>query len=79
MVYSMAKETGWPEHHILWELPAWRVNVYYLCALRAAGVWFESALESTPEVPPEELLSRLENLPAEAPFEDPYDFLNDSE
>lgn len=35
----MAKETGWSEHYILWELPLARALAYQHCALRAAGVW----------------------------------------
>lgn len=39
MVFTLAKETGWPEHFILWELPLARALAYQHAALRAHGVW----------------------------------------
>jgi len=35
----LAKETGWSEHFILWELPLHRLHQYYHAALRACDVW----------------------------------------
>jgi len=35
----MARETGWPERYILWELPLARLLQYQHCALRANDVW----------------------------------------
>lgn len=39
MVYTLARETGWTEHFILWELPLHRALAYQHAALRAHGVW----------------------------------------
>ena len=39
MVFTLARETSWPEHFILWELPLARALAYQHAALRAAGVW----------------------------------------
>jgi hypothetical protein len=39
MVFTLARETGWPEHFILWELPLARALAYQHAALRAHGVW----------------------------------------
>jgi hypothetical protein len=37
--FTLARETGWPEHFILWELPLARLLHYQHCALRANDVW----------------------------------------
>jgi len=39
MVFSLAKETGWSEHFILWELPFARALEYYHAALWSNGAW----------------------------------------
>jgi hypothetical protein len=39
MVYTVAKETGWKERFIAWELPIVRALEYYHAALWANGVW----------------------------------------
>lgn len=39
MVYTLAKETGWNEHFIVWELPIMRALEYYHAALWANGAW----------------------------------------
>jgi hypothetical protein len=39
MVFTLARETGWPEYFILWELPLARALAYQHAALRAHGVW----------------------------------------
>lgn len=39
MVYTVAKETGWPERFIVWELPIVRALEYYHAALWSNGVW----------------------------------------
>ena len=39
MVFTLARETSWPEHFILWELPLARALAYQHAALRAHGVW----------------------------------------
>ena len=38
-VFTLARETGWPEHFIFWELPLARLLQYQHCALRAHDVW----------------------------------------
>ena len=38
-VFTLARETGWPEHFIFWELPLARLMQYQHCALRAHDVW----------------------------------------
>lgn len=39
MVFTLARETAWPEKYILWELPLHRALAYQHAALRAHGVW----------------------------------------
>jgi len=46
MVYTLARDTGWPEHFILWKLPMARALQYYHCALQSANLW---TLEPTTE------------------------------
>ena len=38
-MFGLAKETGWPEEYILWELPFVRALEYYHAALISAGKW----------------------------------------
>lgn len=38
-MFALAKETGWPEYFILWELPLSRLLQYQHCSLRANDVW----------------------------------------
>jgi hypothetical protein len=38
-VFTLARETGWSEHFIFWELPIARLLQYQHCALRAHDVW----------------------------------------
>lgn len=38
-MFTLARETGWSEHFILWELPFPRALQYYHCALRASLAW----------------------------------------
>jgi hypothetical protein len=35
----LAKETGWSEQFLMWELPLHRLHQYYHAALRACDVW----------------------------------------
>jgi hypothetical protein len=35
----LARETGWPEDYIIWQLPLSRLLQYQHCALRANDVW----------------------------------------
>lgn len=75
MVYAMAEKTGWPETKLMWGMPAWKANVYYLCALRAAGIWFVSAWEEVPSQ--SSVMPSLEELAEMSSFEsveDLYDF-----
>lgn len=46
MVYTLARDTGWSEHFILWKLPMARALQYYHCALQSANLW---TLEPTSE------------------------------
>jgi hypothetical protein len=39
MVFTVAKETGWSERFIAWDLPIVRALEYYHAALWANGVW----------------------------------------
>lgn len=51
----LAKETGWPERFILWELPLSRALGYYHASLRAAGAWTvkrEPAITTIPALVP---------------------------
>lgn len=52
MVYTLARDTGWPENFILWELPMARALQYYHCALQNANLW-------TLEVTTQKTLSEL--------------------
>jgi hypothetical protein len=38
-VFTLAEKTGWPEQHILWELPLHRAIAYQHCALWQSGAW----------------------------------------
>ena len=38
-MFGLAKETGWSEHFILWELPFVRAMQYYHALLWASGQW----------------------------------------
>jgi len=43
-VWVVARETGWPEHKILWDLPLARLNQLEHVAMRSAKIecrWFE--------------------------------------
>ena len=56
-VFTLARETGWSEHFIFWELPLARLLQYQHCALRAHDVW------TVPVSPPatHQLETRLTN------------------
>jgi hypothetical protein len=56
-VFTLARETGWPEAFILWELPLPRALQYYHCALRASLAW-----TVPPSEPMIDELKRLEIL-----------------
>ena len=59
MVFTLARETGWSEHYILWQLPLARALAYQHAALRAHGVW-----TVTPSAPAEhDLAAILTQLP----------------
>ena len=38
-MFMLARETGWSEHYIMWELPFTRLLQYRHCALRGNDVW----------------------------------------
>lgn len=54
MVFTLARETGWPENYILWQLPLHRAMAYQHAALRSHGVW-----TVTPSAPPETALAAI--------------------
>ena len=56
-MFTLARETGWPEAFILWELPLPRALQYYHCALRASLAW-----TVPPSEPMIDELKRLEIL-----------------
>jgi len=39
VVHLLAKEYGWSEKAIIWEIPLARSLQYYHCALQAANLW----------------------------------------
>lgn len=39
MIFTLAKETGWPERELLWEIPFARLLQYYHAALRSHDLW----------------------------------------
>jgi len=39
MLFTLARETGWPRDEILWHMHLAEVVQYRHCALRAAGKW----------------------------------------
>lgn len=39
MLFTLARETHWPESFLLWELPLSRALQYHHCALRATLAW----------------------------------------
>jgi len=39
MIFTLAKETGWPERALLWEIPFSRLLHYYHAALRSHDLW----------------------------------------
>jgi hypothetical protein len=56
-VFTLARETGWPEAFVVWELPLPRALQYYHCALRSSLAW-----TIAPGEPAMEQLRRLESL-----------------
>jgi len=46
VVYTLARDTGWSEEYIIWDLPIVRALQYYHCALQNANLW---TLEPTTE------------------------------
>ncbi len=38
-MFTLARETGWNEAFLIWELPLPRALQYYHCALRSALAW----------------------------------------
>ena len=64
-MFTLARETGWPEAFILWELPLPRALQYYHCALRASLAW-----TVTPSEPVLDQLKRLEALAVAVDAED---------
>lgn len=59
MVFTLARETGWSESYILWELPLHRALAYQHAALRSHGVW-----TVTPSAPADhDLAAILTQLP----------------
>jgi hypothetical protein len=46
LTFTLAKETGWSEQFILWELPMSRALQYYHAALWTNGAWTIAPRES---------------------------------
>ena len=59
-MFTLARETGWPEAFLLWKLPLPRALQYYHCALRASLAWTVA-----PGPAAIDQLRRLETLAAE--------------
>ena len=59
IVFTLARETGWPESFLVWRLPLPRALQYYHCALRASLAW-----TVPPSEPATNRLARLEALAA---------------
>ena len=51
-MFTIAKDTGWSEDFIIWQLPMARALQYYHCSLQAANLW-------TLEPPTEETMQAL--------------------
>ena len=64
-MFTLARETGWSEGFLIWELPLPRALQYYHCALRSALAW---TVEPGPAAT--EQLRRLETLAASLLAED---------
>ena len=65
-MYGIARDTGWPEEFILWQLPLARGLQYYHCALQSANLW---TLEPTTgdtirELVPDSLIGYIDQLVA---------------
>ena len=58
-MFTLARETCWPEAFLLWKLPLPRALQYYHCALRASLAWTVA-----PGPAATEQLRRLETLAA---------------
>jgi hypothetical protein len=69
VVYAIAKDTGWSEKHILWELPLSRALQYYHCALQAANLWTLEPVTAAKleEMVPDSLLSYIDELVDSSP------------
>jgi hypothetical protein len=39
MIFTLAKETGWHEKTLLWEIPLARLLQYYHAAMRSHDLW----------------------------------------
>lgn len=64
MAFMLARETGWSEQFIVWELPFSRFLQYRHCALRGNDVW-TVPLSAAPKLQAsavEEHLAKLEKV-----------------
>lgn len=68
LVFTLARETGWPEHFLLWELPLARALQYYHCALRSVLAWTVK-----PGPPAQAQIARLEQWAAQLTADDSED------
>ena len=57
LIFSLAKETGWSEAELLWEIPCHRVNAYWHACLRSHDIWTVALSE-----PVEDYVLRLEGM-----------------
>jgi hypothetical protein len=61
LTFTLAKETGWTENFILWELPMSRALQYYHAALWSNGAWTVPPREA-PRAELEQLFQAFDNL-----------------
>ena len=70
-MFGLAKETGWSEEYILWELPFVRALEYYHAELISAGKWtIKYKSESEKKADLDNLLSEI----SQTPFDDEDDY-----
>lgn len=50
MIFTLAKETGWPERELLWGIPFARLLQYYHAALRSHDLWTVKPDPTAPDV-----------------------------
>ena len=63
-MFTIAKDTGWSEDFIIWQLPMARALQYYHCSLQAANLWtLEPPTEETMQaLAPDELIGLIDRM-----------------